>query len=79
MADPILRLSHQQRSMIASAIAGRQPLCCRAGKRGRETISVRAAIAELAYERAGCWPDAPDYVRELWLSNILDNLTKETP
>lgn len=64
--------------MIASAVAGRQPLCCDDGRFARLAISKRPAVrrwlAEVAYERAGCNESCSDEVAALWLDNILSEL-----
>lgn len=48
----------EQNSMIASAIAGGQPLCCEAGRTARETICETeeqlAKLDEFAHEGLGC-------------------------
>lgn len=76
------KLTHDEESIIASAIAGRQPLCCESGAHDRLTVSdrrpVRRWLAKIAYERTGCSPGYYEGADEdaRWL-RYLDNILAE--
>lgn len=61
--------------MIASAIAGRDALCCGSAIRNRITIADNVgqimALKEMAQERLGCWVDAPQERWDRYLEVVL--------